>query len=486
VRTERSLYKAEQQLLVTSRPKRWIALFAALAGLNVCTTLPPHAATDAIALVGVTVIDPSSTEPPLTNQTIVIADGLIRDIGPASAIAVPAGARKVDARGKFAIPGLWDAHVHFMNTGVTALPLLVAMGVTSVREMGGYIDSTRAWQARMRAGMLVGPRIVTPGPILESPRYLQGVLARSTGNNSQLAQRVLPYRIGVGDTAQARKAIDSLVRLRVDFVKFRTTASAEVVYAILRNARRAGLRVAGHQPSAPIRDALDSGFSDLQHAILPPLSRNSAATRDSIYRKFVENGAWYTPTLVVSRSVMLSGDSARRAIFSDDAVRLDERRAYASPWLLGWWRMQVDERAKDTTSTFNAILEEAYRSSTNDVHRMRELGVNVLAGTDAGSVLVYPGFALHEELRLLVEDARLSPREALWSATVGPARFAGLGDRLGVLASGKIADIVVLDRDPLADIRNTRSIFAVIQAGRLFSRSDLDSLLADVRSAVRK
>jgi imidazolonepropionase-like amidohydrolase len=146
--------------------------------------------------------------------------------------------------------------------------------------------------------------------------------------------------------------------------------------------------------------------------------------------------------------------------------------------------MQVDERIADSASTPAATLEAMYRSSANDVHRMHELGVRILAGTDAGSVLVYPGYALHEELRRLVEDAKLSPRDALWSATVGPAQFARLEDRLGTISAGKIADIVLLDADPLAEIRNTRRIFAVIQAGRLFSRADLDALLAQVRSAV--
>jgi len=464
---------------------RSVLLIPTLAVLHACASVSTTPATQAIAIVGVTVIDPSSSEPGASDQTILVADGVIRALGPSSAIAIPAGTRRVDGRGKFAIPGLWDAHVHFMNTGVTALPLLVANGVTSVREMGGYIDSTRAWQARMKAGMLVGPRIVTPGPILESPRYLQGVVERSARANSQLALRVLPYRIRVGDSIEARRAIDSLVKLRVDFVKIRTSANPEAFYAILRDARRAGLRVVAHQPGAvPLRSAIDSGQTDLEHAILPPLSRLSDATRDSIYRTFVDNGAWYTPTLTVSRAVMLSGDSAARAIFSADAIRLDERRAYASAWLLGWWRMQVDERAGDTASTRAAAGEEAYRSSTSDVHRMHELGVNILAGTDAGSVLVYPGFALHEELRRLVEDAKLSPRDALWSATVGPARFARLDDRLGTLSAGKIADIVLLDADPLTDIRNTRRIFAVVQAGRLFSRADLDALLRQVRSAV--
>ena len=112
---------------------------------------------------------------------------------------------------------------------------------------------------------------------------------------------------------------------------------------------------------------------------------------------------------------------------------------------------------------------------------MHELGVLILAGTDAGSVLVYPGFALHEELRLLVEDAGLTPLEALWSATVGPARFAGLQETLGSVTPGRIADLVLLSANPLDNIRNTRRVSAVIQGGRVFSRANLDALLAKAR-----
>ena len=438
-----------------------------------------------LAIVGVTVVDPSSSRAPALNQTILVSGGIIRAVGPSDAMPIPSGARRIDARGKYAIPGLWDSHVHFMNTGVTALSLYIAHGVTSVREMGGYLDSTRAWQARMREGSLVGPRILTPGPILESPVYLARVVQRSAAD-PRIGRRVLPYRVGVGDSIQAVKAIDSLARLGVDFVKVRTSGSASAFYTILREARRAGLRVAAHQPNnVSIKSAVDSGLTDLEHGIFPPtISTMTPAARDSLYRSFVEKKAWYTPTLSVSRTVMLSGDSAARAIFGPDAIRLDERRAYASAWLLEWWRMQVDERIRDPQPLSAAVMEGAYRSSIADVRRMHELGVEILAGSDAGSVLVYPGFALHEELRLLVEDAKLTPRDALWSATIGPARFARLDDRLGTLAAGKIADIVLLDADPLADIRNTSRIFAVIQGGRYFARSDLDALLSAVRSAV--
>ena len=450
---------------------------------------PAQTARDpAIALTGVTVIDPAtpaSGQARRTDQTILIRNGIIQAIGPSSAVAIPPGARRVNANGKFVIPGLWDAHVHFMNTGPSALPVYVALGVTSVREMGGYLDSTRAWQARMRAGTMIGPRILTPGPILEAPRYLDNVRERSR-RDPRIGQRVLPYRIGVADAAGAKRAIDSLVKLRVDFVKIRTTESPDAYFAILQEAKRAGLKVAGHQPSvASVTIAVDSGQADIEHAIGPPLSRMPADARDSVYLEFAKWGTWYTPTLVVSRVVTMTGDSARRAIFGPDVLRDDERRAYASPWLLEWWSMQVDERIADTSAARTDGIRELYASSVADVRRMHELGVLLLAGTDAGSVLVYPGFALHEELRLLVEEAGLTPLEALWSATIGPARFAGIDAKLGSIAVGKIADLVLLDANPLDNIRNTRRIFAVMQAGHLHSRQALDDLLRSVRNGLR-
>jgi imidazolonepropionase-like amidohydrolase len=454
------------------------ALAAILLAPTLSAQQPP------LAITGVTIVDPSvaaSKQAGLTNQTVLIRNGVVEAVGPSGTVGIARGIKQVDGRGKFLIPGLWDAHVHFMNTGPSALPLYVALGVTSVREMGGYIDSTRAWQARMRAGTLVGPRILTPGPILEAPRYLENVRERSV-RDSRIGQRVLPYRIAVGTPADAGRAIDSLLKLHVDFVKVRTEESPEVYFAILREARRVGLKVAGHAPYVvSVTVAVDSGQRDIEHALAPPLSQLPAEARDSVYLEFAKWGTWYTPTLVVTRAVGLTGDSAKRAIFSDAAVRGDERQPFASQWLLEWWSMQVEERIADTSAANPAFARELYASSIADVRRMHELGVLILAGTDAGSVLVYPGFALHEELRLLVEDAGFTPLEALWSATIGPARFAGLDATLGNIAPGKIADLVLLDANPLDNIRNTRRISAVLQAGHLYTRKDLDGLMDKAR-----
>ena len=465
---------------------RCLGLLGVLALLTACARAPlPGARAESLAITGVTIVNPGMSAAPALDQTIVITDGVIRFAGPSSAARIPADARRIDARGRYAIPGLWDSHVHFMNTGVTALPVLLAHGVTTVREMGGYIDSTRAWQARMRAGTLVGPRIITPGPVLESPQYLARVVERSRRGDPRLAQRVLPYRIGVGDSLDARRAVDSLRALRVDFVKIRNSGNPAAFYATIRAARDANFRIAAHQISGvPIAAALDSGLTNLEHAMFPPADRLDPARRDSIDQAFVRNGASFTPTLSVSRALTLSGESARRAIFGPDALRVDERRRYASEWLLEWWLMQVEERATDTSSARAALAAASYHGTAADVRRLRNLGVAILAGTDAGSVLVYPGFSLHEELEMLVADAKLTPREALETATIAPARFARLDDRLGTIAAGQVADIVILDANPLDDIRNTRRINAVIQDGRVFDRAALDALLTNVRATI--
>ena len=431
-----------------------------------------------LAIVGVTVIDPTATQVFRADQTVVVENGRVAAIGPRSSVTIPANARRIEAAGRYLIPGLWDAHVHFMNAGSTALQVLVANGVTSVREMGGFLDSTRMWQARMRAGTLIGPRIVTPGLMLESPRYLAGVRERSARLGGRLAPRVLPYRAAIADTADARRVIDSLVGLHVDFVKFRTVLSPETFYALIREAHRAGLRVAGHMPTVvSTAVAADSGQDDIEHALFI----TDSATRASVARTFAARGTWYTPTLVVTRGVTVGSDSADKLIFGPRALELDPRRAYASPWLLGWWRMQVDERMTDTSSATTALILQAYRASFEDVRAFSSAGVRILAGTDAGSVLVYPGFSLHEELGLLVQ-AGLTSKQALWSATVGPAQFAGLDSIVGRIGVGQVADLVLLDADPLSDIANTRRIRAVIQAGRVYDRAMLDALLAGVRA----
>lgn len=435
-------------------------------------------AQEQVAITRVTVVDVTGA-PSQHDMTVVIEGDRITAVGKSAQVRPPRGARVVDGRGRYLVPGFWDMHIHFMNTGESALPLLVAHGVTSVREMGGRIADTRAWQARMAAGTLVGPRIRTSGPVLESPQYIARVRVRDQRLGGRLAPLVLPYRIGVADAAQARRAVDSIDKLRADFVKIRTAGSRDAYFAILAAARRAGLTVAGHAPTiVSLREASDSGHRSFEHSIVPQLARMPAAERQALYARLASNGTWYTPTLVVL-SAPRTPDSAVVAMLDDTLTLRDDRRRFVSPSLSAWWQIQVAERMGDTVATrrFDEAWRSAYDGTLDIVRGMRAAGVPILVGTDAGSVMVFPGSSVHEEMALLVEDARLTPGEALWGATLGPARYFGMERELGTIEVGKLADLVLLDGDPLANIRNTSKISAVVLRGEMFDAEGRRRLL---------
>ena len=434
-----------------------------------------------VAITHVTVVDVAGG-PSRRDMTVVVDGDLITTVGPASRVAIPRNTRVVDATGRYLIPGLWDMHAHFMNTGESALPLLVAHGVTSVREMGGRIADTRAWQARMAAGTLVGPRIRTAGPVLESPGYFARVRERDERLGGRLAPLVLPYRVAVADAREAQRAVDSVSALRADFVKIRTAASRDAYFGILAAARRAGLTVAGHAPTAvTLREASDSGQRSFEHSIVEQMRRVPVGERQALYARFAANGTWYVPTLVVL-SAPRTRDADVLAMLDDTLARLDPRRRFMAPSLVHWWRVQVEERVEDTAAARRLALtwRSGYDGTLEVIRAMRAAGVPILVGTDAGSVMVFPGLSVHDELQQLVEDARLTPREALWGATLGPARFFGMERELGTIEAGKLADLVLLDGDPLADIRNTRRINAVVLRGELIDSVRRRRLLEEV------
>jgi imidazolonepropionase-like amidohydrolase len=461
-------------------------IYRAAAGLALAAASGAAPAGAQIAITHVTVVDVTGG-PPQADMTVVVIGDRIAVVGKASRVRVPPGARVVSGARRFLIPGLWDMHVHFMNTGESALPLLVAHGVTSVREMGGKIADTRAWQARMAAGTLVGPRIRTAGPVLESPQYIARVRARDQRLGGRLAPLILPYRIGVGNAADARRAVDSIDKLRADFVKIRTAASREAYFGILAAARRRGLTVAGHAPTVvTLREASDSGQRSFEHSIVDQVAHMPAAEKRALYARLAANGTWYVPTLVVL-SAPRTPDSAVVAMLDDTLALRDPRRRFVAPSLADWWRIQVAERMQDTAAArrLGDSWRAGYDGTLEIIRAMRAAGVPILVGTDAGSVMVFPGSSVHEEMALLVEDAHLKPHEALWGATLGPARYFGMERDLGTIEVGKLADLVLLDGDPLADIRNTARINAVVLRGELIDATARVRLSEEVARGVR-
>jgi len=393
-------------------------------------------------------------------------------VASAGSAVLPAGARVIDGRGKFLIPGLWDMHVHTAIAGGRALlGLYVANGVTGVRDMAGDWPTLRGWRDDIAAGRLVGPRIVASGPYLEGGDIpVPHLLARTP--------------------EEGRAGVDSLVELGVDFVKVHGQLTRETYFAIARRARERGIPFAGHVPRAVgSADASDSGQRSIEHLLAIPapctpaesaalvprypvqgaLGRCSSADLAPLYARFVRNHTWVTPTFVAQVEVAgwpghsVPGDSL--AHYLPDSLRAFVARIFPMP----------DSIPPGADSVGRAMLAKRM----HQVAAMHRAGVAVLTGTDAPLRNSPPGFGLHEEMLLLVRGG-LSPFEVLQAATLEPARYFGMLDSAGVVAPGRLADLVLLDANPLEDIRNTRKIRAVIANGRLFEAHDLQRL---VRSA---
>lgn len=383
-------------------------------------------------------------------------------------------AEVIDGRGKFLIPGLWDMHVHLAKAGAPSLSLFVANGVTSVRDMGGDFAVVQRWRSEIAARARVGPRVMTAGPILESAPRVRRMKERRT------VEPVERFRAPVADTTDARRVVDSVARLGVDFIKVRTAASRETYQAIASAARRAGLAFVAHGDIVPPEDILLAGQRSIEHAVYPPLQRRDASTRARLVRELASAGVAVVPTMVNYYQWLLVSPTYAHRIIEDTLGRIDPRRRYISGYLFEDWREQVTERGRVKDALVRRLyLPRAYRGVLRDLSEMHRAGVRILPGTDVGVALMYPGFTLRDELGYFVEKIGMTPMEALVSATRAAAEFSGRSDSLGTVQVGKVADLVLLDADPLVDIRNVGQIHAVLVHGELFDRTALSRLLAE-------
>ena len=430
-----------------------------------------------VAITHVTVIDMASPRP-LRDATVVVNGRRITAVGRSTATPVPAGARAIDGRGKFLIPGLWDMHVHTVVPGGRALlSLYVANGVTGVRDMVSDWPMIARWRGEIESGTLIGPRIVASGPYLE-------------GRPSPIAH------IEVRTAEQARRAVDSLARLGVDFVKVHGGVPREAFFAAAREARRRDLPLAGHlSPGVTVTEASDSGQRSLEHLLgftnqcsraesvtfagIDRLRRAvlggcSTSDQTPMYRHLARNSTWVTPTLTPAYEFSVLPE---RAVPADSLSRFisDSLRAYLT---------QIFDPPPDLPRDAGVVGRALYAKRHQTVGALYRAGVPLLAGTDAPMRNSPPGFGLHEELAHLVQSG-LSPLAALRAATSEPARYFEALDSLGTIAVGKLADLVLLDADPLADIRNTHRIAAVLTRGRVYDRRDLDRVLAAVERSAR-
>jgi imidazolonepropionase-like amidohydrolase len=351
------------------------------------------------------------------DQTITISARRISSIEPANRAHIPTSARVIDGRGKFAVPGLWDMHVHLDSPAIAAL---VSRGITGVRDMGNSPRELLAIRRAITSGKLIGPRIIMAGPMFVGPPTAPQ-----------------PYRVVASTDSEAAHAVDSLVNVGVDFIKVHDGVSRSVYFALAREARLRRIPYAGHVPSVVSpQEASDSGqrsiehleflpdeclalFAEVKSAAVP--NSCSPANIDSLLRHLARNRTWIDPTISMFR-------------------------AYVKP------------------VAYDSIFAGFKRLAPS----LNRSGIRILVGTDTENSRIAAGQSLFDEMELLVA-AGISPFDVLRGATSSATEFLGVSDSLGTIGRGKLADIILLDANPVDAISNLRSISKVILNGVLVS-----------------
>jgi hypothetical protein len=470
---------------------KFLLCFVLAASTALAGQVKVGATAQTLILTNVTVIDTREGRE-LPSLTVVVKDGIIQAVAKVGLIDSNPHTQIINATGKYLIPGLWDMHVHSAFADKpwderVILPLYLANGITGIRDMGGDPNLLEQRRKRIDAGELAGPHMMIAGPFLNSGK-----------SDAQT--------IGVNTPEEARQAVDSLKARGMDFIKI-LSLDPGVYWPLAEEAKRQHIHFVGHVPTGvSAAEASMMGQKSIEHlsgVVLATSSRESelrqqivdaAARKDSkgylhamgealdtysqpkawdLFSGFVDNCTWQVPTLVWD---------VADANVDNPAIAADPRMRYVPRSVARDW-----DPAKLTQQTGPQPLSQAKKLTAHYmelVDLMRRAGVLMMAGSDSPDPFVFPGFSLHDELELLVKSG-LSATQALQAATFYPALFMTRLNRYGVVESGHVADLVVLDDDPLKDIANTRKISAVVVGGRYFGRTQLDKMLRDVEEIAR-
>ena len=458
-----------------------------IVALSAICAAQPSSPSRHLFISDVTVIDATGAPPQLHREVVVDGDRIVEITHYESKKKTKrlAGTR-IDGRGKFLIPGLWDMHVHmvfgdwFPRGKEVTLPLFIANGITGVRDMGGELEVLQQWRTEITAGTLLGPRMVISGPMLDGPKPR------------------FPSSIAIATPEDGRRAVDDLKRRGADFIKLQSLIPRDAVFAIAEEARKQGITFVGHVPdSVRASEASNAGQKSFEHLIgifegSSPLedeflkgpktvgkflSTYDPARAAALFALLAKNRTWQCPTLVWERG----GNLIDETDFAHDT-----RAKYVpASWKNVTWKRFTEQIVHDFNTDDLATRKRFVEKELEVVNTMHRAGIPFLAGTDTPpGVYIFPGFSLHEELQRFVA-AGFTPMEALQTATLNPAKFLGMEDRLGTIEKGKLADLVLLDANPLDDIRNTQKIAGVVANGRYFSRADLDEVLTGVETAAK-
>ena len=456
-----------------------LLLLLSLRGLASAQSAPPSV----FSIVNVTLIDVKSGAAQV-HRNVVVRNGKIDNVLYTSEVKGKLPGIQVNGTGKYLIPGLWDMHVHmvfgdwFPRSKEITLPLFIANGITGVRDMGGELEVLQEWRKEIAAGTLIGPRMVISGPMLDGP------------------QPRFPSSIAIKTPDDGRRAVDDLKKRGADFIKLQSLLPRDAVFAIADEAHNQGITFVGHVPdSVRASEMSNAGQKSFEHLIGifegaspfesqflkgPKSPGKFLATYDDslaaqLFALLAKNQTWQCPTLVWERG----GNLIELSDFAHDP-RAKYIPAY---WKDVTWKRFTDQIEHEFNTDDLPTRMRFVQKELEVVNTMHRAGIPFLAGTDTPpGVYIFPGFSLHEELQRFVA-AGFTPMDALRTATLNPAKFLGMENDVGTIEKGKLADMVLLDANPLDDIRNTQKIAGVVANGHYFSPAELDKMLAGVEKA---
>jgi len=400
----------------------------------------------ALAIVGGTLIDVVNKSS-LTDAVVLIDKGKITKVGKAGSLQIPAGAKIIDATGKTLVPGLWDMHAHFQQAEWG--PAYLAAGVTTVRDCGNEFDYINAIKVAIDQDKGIGPEILKAG-IIDGKGI--GALGVEQADTKEEAIRLV-----------RRYAANGFVQ-----IKIYSSAKPAIVKVISEEAHRLGLTVTGHIPQGmTLRAGVDSGMDMVNHLPYaysdmkrePDRSVNLEDSANLAVIRFIkDHHTVMDPTLGVFEMVTRN--------LKDD-ITVMEPAFYTLP-------LREQELFRNTgMDSANAAKRKPFMIALEQiVRRLHEEGVPIVAGTDMG----YPGYSLYRELELYVESG-LTPIDALQTATIIPARVMQLDHRSGSIEAGKNADLIIVDGDPLRNIREIRKVVTVIRNGRIYDPIQLHRMV---------
>jgi imidazolonepropionase-like amidohydrolase len=447
---------------------------------------------DALCIENITTIDAKNGL--LENQTLIIKNGKIHKIAHTSQLNLSQKNKIIDGNGKYLIPGLWDTHVHFAfikELAPNMLDLFLAYGITGVRDTGGQIDFVKQWKDKSLANPTSTPRVMIAGPLLDG---MPNVYNGSDPWHPHLST-------GLSSVENVEKQVNMLDSMDVDFLKAYEMLTPEQFSKITELAKKKGLKVTGHVPlSMDVISASNAGLNSMEH--LRNLEMSCASNAEELLKKrrqLLAAGKNDTGADLRSRIHKSQRISAIDNYDDNKAKEVLQVLAKNETWQIPTLALYVSTRLKENFKFLPSSIKKDWEKGLEAINSKKPLladkkypnwmlkmvgeihknKIEIMAGTDTPIRYLTPGLSLHEELSLLVKSG-LSPLEAIKTATLNPAKYFNLDSELGLIGENMLADLVILDANPLEDINNTKRINAVFKQGNYFNRNKLDAILKNV------